>query len=340
MRDVLLTIDTEGPRGTDPIRYQIWGDVNGVHYGIPKIIEVCDKYGIKGLFFVDIPEIWDYGFDKIADVIRYIKDKGHDVGIHIHPHHLLNEDRQFLYEYSKEEQREIICECTKVYRSICGENPKSFRAGKYGANMDTLTIIQELGYQYDFSEFYSNRWCGIKPEIAYVLPQRIGKIIEFPVTVFKSIKIPKLYSRFDKLEITSSFSEIRHILTQYSKDDHKGVIILFLHSFSFLNYLETPDKPTLNKQKLRTFEHVIEYVSSSKDFRCICENDLCTFDQIEDDKEDNIVATKGILRQLWYSYLRIFRIRRSNKKAKIIIYGTWILIFLVIVFLCLLIWRN
>ena len=161
MKDVLLTIDTEGPRGSDPIKYQVWGDVDGENYGIPKIIECCDRCGIKGLFFVDIPEVWDYGYEKVEKVIHYIIDRGHDVGVHIHLHHFPGENRQFLYEYSREEQRKIIQDCTDIYQKITGKRPYSFRAGKYGANMETLEILQELGYKYDFSEFYSNKWCGI-----------------------------------------------------------------------------------------------------------------------------------------------------------------------------------
>ena len=339
MRDILLTIDTEGPRGTDPIRYQIWGDVDGSYYGIPKIIEVCDKYHIKGLFFVDIPEMWDCGFKKVAEVICYIKERGHDVGVHIHPHHLPNENRQFLYEYSKEEQRRIIQECTEAYEKITGDKPASFRAGKYGANMDTLNIIQELGYKYDFSEFYSNKWCGINPEIAYVLPQKVGKIIEFPVTVFRSINLPRVYSRFDKLEITDSYGEIRHILNQYAVDGNKGVIILFLHSFSFLNFLDTPDAPTVNWQNLNTFEQVLRYVASSSIYNCITEDDLASYIGDVRDEKNNIVSTKGIIRQLWYSYLRVFRIRKTNKKARIVVYVGWITLILLIAIVCLLVWR-
>ena len=70
MKDAILTIDVEGPRGHDPVLYQIWGKtVNGEYYGISKIMDICDSFQVKGLFFVDIPEIWDYGYEKIKEVI-------------------------------------------------------------------------------------------------------------------------------------------------------------------------------------------------------------------------------------------------------------------------------
>ena len=85
MKNVILTIDTEGPLGIDPVLYQIWGKVGDKYYGIPKIIEICDKYNVKGLFFVDIAEANDLGFNKIKEVVSYVREKGHDVGVHIHP---------------------------------------------------------------------------------------------------------------------------------------------------------------------------------------------------------------------------------------------------------------
>lgn len=320
MRDVILTIDTEGPRGSDPVLYQIWGKVSENEFmGIPKIIEICDKYHVKGLFFVDIPEVWDYGYDKIKEVIIYIRKKGHDVGVHVHPHHMPGENRHFLFDYSKDEQRKIIEECTNKYVEITGEYPQSFRAGKYGANRDTLDIIDELGYKYDFSEFYSQKWCGINPEIAYVLPQRYKTIIEFPVTVFRSFKLGMIYCRYDKLEATNNLNEMKYIFNQYVKTNTEGVITLFLHSFSFLNFLDTPDKPTINEENLRRFKGIMEYIHDSKELKFIYEEDLKYVDPLPADCLSNIVHTKGIGRQIYYLYCRAYEIRKTNKKAKFLI---------------------
>ena len=178
-----------------------------------------------------------------------------------------------------------------------------------------------------------------KPEVAYALPQNVGELLEFPVTVFKSINLFGKYHRFDKLEITSSYGEIKHIINRYSQDDNNGVIILFLHSFSFLNFLDTPDSPTLNQSKLKTFERVLKYVSASNDLRVISEKDLQYFKEEKKDTADNIVETKGFMRQIWYSYSRIFRIRKSNSKAKIIVYGGWSILLIALLLIVFAIWR-
>ena len=336
MKDAILTIDVEGPRGHDPVLYQIWGKtVNGEYYGISKIMDICDSFQVKGLFFVDIPEIWDYGYEKIKEVILSIRKRDHDVGVHIHPHHMPNETRHFLFDYTKEEQYSIIKKCTDKYYEITGEVPKSFRAGKYGANVDTLDIINELGYKYDFSEFYSQKWCGIKPEVAYVLPQKYKNLIEFPVTIFRSFKFSSIYQRFDKIEAVDCPKEMCHILDLYAKSPNKEVIILFLHSFSFINFLENPDNPTINKRAIEHFKTILKYGDESKHLRFIAEKDLEYVDVPQRDAKENIVTTKGFIRQFKYFLIRAWSIRKSNNKVKLaisILYGviTLFVIFLIV----------
>lgn len=332
MRKIILTIDTEGPRGSDPVLYQIWGKTAKYGYcGISKIMDICDTFGIKALFFVDIPEIWDYGYEKIRDVILDIKRRGHDVGVHVHPHHMPNENRHFLFDYSKEEQYHIIKKCTEQYINITGERPLSFRAGKYGANRDTLDIINNLGYKYDFSEFYSQKWCGIVPEIAYVLPRKYKNLVEFPVTIFKSFSLKGVYQRYDKLEVVDIPDEICHILDKYSKMQQDGVITLFMHSFSFLNYLDTPDAPTLNKRSLKNFIKVLNYIKSSGKFDFIAERDLIDTNVFENDSKDNIVTTSSFVLQLKYLLIRSWQIRKYNKPVKMAFYAFYVICMMLVI---------
>lgn len=331
-KKIILTVDVEGPRGSEPIRRQIWGETHdGKIYGIPHIIDICDRYDIKGLFFVDVAEAWDLGKDKITEVIQYIMSRGHDVGVHIHPHHMPGENRMFLWEFNKEEQYKIIKQCTDLFFEITGELPKSFRAGKYGANLDTIDILAKLGYKYDFSEFYSQVWCGINPPIAYVLPQSYKSIVEFPVTIFKSFKLFNLYSRFDKLEVTINTNELKYIINEYAKSPNNEIITLFLHSFSLLDYLETPDAPRANLKNEKRFISTLEYISKCDDFEIISESMLETVNTKNIyDSAANIVKTKGFIRSLKYFILRAFEIRKTNHKAKLLFLGIYSMSFLII----------
>lgn len=174
-------------------------------------MDICEQYNAKVLFFVDIAEAWSHGEQKIADVIKHIIARGHDVGVHIHPDHMADRNRPFLWQYSIKEQYDIINKCTNFYRNVTGKSPVAFRAGKYGANRDTLDILNELGYKYDFSQFYGQKWCGINPPVALFLPQRYKKIIEFPVTIFRSLKLGPII-RYDKIDAEMCKKEYRHIM--------------------------------------------------------------------------------------------------------------------------------
>ena len=65
IQKVLASIDTEGPAGADPVATMIYSKASdGKEYGIRYLMKMFDERGIRGLFFVDIPEIADHAFDS------------------------------------------------------------------------------------------------------------------------------------------------------------------------------------------------------------------------------------------------------------------------------------
>ena len=239
----IFTVDVEGHVGTDPIDHLIYGrTLDGKLCGIDLLMDILDQSGIQGLFFVDIAEAWDYGAERIAEVLRHIRNRGHDVGVHIHPDHMADKSRLFLSEYDYAEQYELISRCTDFYDQVLNDNPSMFRAGKYGANKDTLDILSKLGYKVDFSEFYGQKWCHINPPVAKVNVQRLSNnLLEVPVTSFISLDVG-FYHRYDKVDCGQQFSEFKTVFKKLSAAD-KDIIVLFAHSFSLLDWRRTPNSP-------------------------------------------------------------------------------------------------
>lgn len=128
-KKVIFTIDVEGHIGTDPVDKLIYGKIDGKSYGIELIMDICDQYDIRALFFVDVAEAFHYGEKKIADVISTIRKRGHDVGVHIHPDHMCDKNNLFLSKYSINEQEKIIEKCTAFLRAL-QEKAKSIQSGK------------------------------------------------------------------------------------------------------------------------------------------------------------------------------------------------------------------
>lgn len=276
MQKILVSIDTEGPDGKYPVEHLIYGQASdGKEYGINYLMDIFDEYHIKALFFVDIAEAWNYGTDKIRKVLLDIEQRGHDVGVHIHPDHMADKNRKYLWQYSYEEQNRIISKCTDFYVETLKRMPKSFRAGRYGANMDTLKIIGDLGYQYDMSEFYANKRCGIKPELTCNKIKKVDEcgIIEVPVTTYKSIQIKK-YQRFDKIDTSMSPLEFNKIFDLIISTKEVDVVSYFVHSFSLLDWRKDPDNPIYEKASEKKMRCHLKKMLDEGAGCFISENDL------------------------------------------------------------------
>ena len=258
---------------------------------------------MKGLFFVDIAEAWDYGEEKIAGVIKHIEKRGHDVGVHIHPDHMADRNKLFLSEYTREEQYEIISKCTTFYEKTLGHRPLAFRAGKYGANRETLNIIAELGYKADFSEFYGQKWCHINPPVAKVNVKKLENgLIEVPVTSYVSLDVG-LYSRYDKLDCGQTFSEFKTVIKNL-ENNNTDIAVLFAHSFSLIDWRRTPNKPRFKHSLKMRLEQQLNYVNARLRLNNVSLQEIIDiYSKIETKKckEELIVVLKGVMPMIWFA---------------------------------------
>lgn len=266
MKQVIITIDTEGHAGKDPIKHLIWGETpSGELGGIPLLMDIFDEYDAKGLFFVDFAEAFDYGEDRIADIVNYIIQRGHEVGVHIHPDHMTNSKKLFLFDYSYEEQYDIIEKCTKVYKDITGRAPEAFRAGKYGADYITLDILAKLGYKADFSQFFKyTKWCHIDPPVTGNETIKLDNgLIEVPVMTYHHF-FPGLFDRYDKFDTDSSRQEHNYLFNRLLNEPDIHTIVMFAHSFSLLNWRQDVNNPNINKRAVSNLRHALSIVKDNK----------------------------------------------------------------------------
>lgn len=300
----IFTVDVEGHVGTDPVEHLIYGKTkDGQLCGIDMLMDVLEQYNMKGLFFVDIAEVWDYGDEKIAGVLKHIEERGHDVGVHIHPDHMADKKKLFLSEYTKDEQYEIIRKCTDFYEKTLGHKPLAFRAGKYGANRETLDIIAELGYKVDFSEFYGQKWCHIDPPVAKVNVQKLGSgLIEIPVTAYISLDVGA-YSRYDKLDCGQTFSEFKTLMNKLEKKGD-NIAVLFAHSFSLVDWRKTPNTPKFRYGLKKRLEQQLDYVnnrSSLKNINLQQAIDIYEKAAYKDLNKESFVTLKGFMPFFWFA---------------------------------------
>jgi len=316
-KQAIFTVDVEGHVGSDPVTSLIYGKTkDGRFCGIDMLMDTLDEFGIKGVFFVDIAEAWDYGEEVIANVMRHIRKRGHTVGVHIHPDHMADKTRLFLAEYSYQEQFEIIKKCTDFYTQVMGERPTCFRAGKYGANWDTLNILAELGYSADFSEFYGQKWCKINPPCTCSNAIRLSNgLVEVPVTTYKSFN-EKVYSRSDKIDAAMPFSEFKLVVNKLFRCEDYNTIVLFAHSFSFLNWRNKPDKVSFSKRKFRKLYNQLKYVNQELKMNWLTTSEVCKDFGLSDENKGVYLTCKGLRMWLYLAY-RVCSVIRARIDIKI-----------------------
>lgn len=232
-RYILLTVDTEfsNHKGT----LGVWGEIHGQKYGLTKIIELCNRYGVKATFFVDV-------YQKEREIRRaceLIKENGHDIQLHTHPNWLYDRKRENLNHYSFNEQCEIIRYGKEKLTDWVGQVPTVHRAGDFALNADIFGALKANGIFYDFSYFHQWPECQVtSPLNLKNSVTEIDSVLEIPVTCFRVInfglsKIPHL------IDINESFALLSELFDHLEKKDFRTIVIV-LHSFSFLGYNETP----------------------------------------------------------------------------------------------------
>jgi hypothetical protein len=245
---VYFTIDTETSIGGAwqnagpplPLGPTVFGESGGQRYGVTLIMDILEQYGFTGTFFVEVFCSYHLGMDALAEAIECIQNRGHDVQLHLHPVHRFyweymqgspRREQDLMFQFTAEEQRQLIQDGVRLFRRLSGRPPRAFRAGCYGASEVTLAALRESGVLIDSSYNLSflDKTCGFQSRPLNA-PQFMEGVHEFPVTNFSSGRT----GWYKPLEISAvSVWEILAAIRSLEMSDCRDVVLIF-HSFSFL----------------------------------------------------------------------------------------------------------
>lgn len=300
---VLISIDVEAPLGQNGVEKLVYGRIGNELFGIDRLMDLFDDKSVRGLFFVDICEAWEYGKDDVVDVLKHIASRGHDVGVHVHPDRMADKKRRYLWQYSFEEQYEIIKKATDLYIEALGKKPLSFRAGRYGADDNTLLVLKKLGYKIDMSFFYGKKSCKISKFKGYNKLQMIDGVLEVPVTSFTSFKLFN-YRKYEKTDCSLNHGEFKFFNKKlFGKVD---VLSFFAHSFSLLKWRTRPDSPLFSKRMEKRFISNLSFLTKNDSYSFISERDILSLD-IEEKEENEPNLSRG-LRPFFYFLRTVFKV--------------------------------
>ncbi len=153
--NVLITVDTEFcPKtshlpGWDPEedwRRDVYGTTSHGDFGVEYQMDVLDASGLKAVFFVDSLFACAFGRERLCEIVELIQGRGFDVQLHLHTEWLgrMSESilpgrtGKYLKDFSEREQSFLVGSALEAIRAAGARDVCAFRAGNYGANVDTL----------------------------------------------------------------------------------------------------------------------------------------------------------------------------------------------------------
>ena len=318
MVKIFITIDVETSIGgafakPDKLRpvgadKRIYGQIGKREFGIPLIIDILNKHNLKATFFVEPFCSFYFGEKIIKEICHYILNRGHDVQLHLHPNYQIfkcpdwqeRAKRKELFpdiiaKYTLDEQINLIKQGKKILEKY-GIKPIAFRAGCFGANLNTLMALKENDFLIDSS--YNLSFLGktcfihslhltshlsrftshpslltshISPLTSHVSPLTylndltlINGIYELPITNCYDFKIGN-FKRLRTLDICAvSFYEMKKILRYALKKGPKHITFI-LHSFSLIKKRDVQYKTARpNFIVINRFKKLCEFLSRNK----------------------------------------------------------------------------
>lgn len=275
---IYLTVDTElssmhyrrhGASGLeDNFAASILGRTQSGDFGIVYQMARLDRFGLKGVFYVDPLVALVAGQDMVKRIVHPILDAGHDVQLHGHTEWLGlaatgptdGRGGQNMANFGLEDQVRILDFAIARLTQAGAPMPVAFRAGNYGANDVTLRALEQVGIGYDssYSPDYDDSVCGVSFDRDCGLPQRHGRVIEVPISAIASPSRGLRHAQITALSGLEMMSAIRHAARRQQPS-----FTIVSHSFELL----CRDRCRPNRIVVNRFEQLCRTIASTPALR-------------------------------------------------------------------------
>lgn len=248
MTALLITVDTElssslhqrGLSLDENVQRSIWGQAQGQAHGIGWQMDMLDRHGLKGVFFLDPLPALVHGADFLTPIVTAIVARGHEVQMHIHTEWLAwakqspVEGRQGrnIGDFVLADQIVLLGLAKGLLEQAGAPAITAFRAGNFGANDDTLRALAAIGVAWDSSvnPAYLGRDCHIDANPGEIGATRLHGITELPVS-----GITDRPGSFRPAQICAmSATEMRAGLRHAAREGHDAFVVV-THSFEMLS---------------------------------------------------------------------------------------------------------
>lgn len=275
--NILLTFDIEiwcnGWKSLDadfPAAFEryVYGRSSAGDYALPKILEILNRQGLRGVFFVEPLFAARFGVRYLAEITKLISDAGQELQLHLHPEwtdeirpRLIPESdrkRQHLSYYTLEEQRALIRHGLHLMSEAGVEGINAFRAGSFACNADTFQALQDNGIRFDSSinATYAVSAPDIQASCPRYAPFRIDSLDLYPMSIFRDG-----FGNFRHAQVGACSA---HELKQAMEDARtKGAdsFVILSHNFEMLR----PDTSSPDTIVAKRFEQLCRFLADHRD---------------------------------------------------------------------------
>ncbi|MFQ5799616.1 MAG: polysaccharide deacetylase family protein [Bacteroidota bacterium] len=297
----MITVDTETflvHGQLVPFGMNIYGRIDGAEYGVRRIMEICERHKVRATFFVDVYMYHRYGVDKVRELCETLIERGHDVELHAHASWIPDRPHGFVSAYSLDQQIDIIADGRKLIGNWTGAAPIAFRAGSYGVNLDTIRALEVNGFAIDSSYFAFHRNCEMSRQLnnRYVNKRfKIGSIVEIPVSTYWLVH-NRWMKKNSKLDVNAcSAAEFRNVLPKFIHAE-AGMVVLFLHSFSFVRWRKGFSGVEPDFGAMRRFEQALEFVGRCGSVDFLTMREAVPLARCGNERERDFVPSVNVLK--------------------------------------------
>jgi hypothetical protein len=268
-RNVFFTIGIDTEQDVDK-NYVHTGKYRNVSEGIPRLLDIFDHFNVKATWLIT-PDVAHHSGDFFMELA-----KKHEVGCHVHPEYFDGsikgmQTQKILPLFSYEKQLDMIQEASKVIRQNVGANPRSFRAGRFGINNDTLRALVLCGFNLDCSMTPFLDW-GFHETLSsfkvspYFLRIGSSEILEIPVTIIRPFS---LFSAWLRPSFQSGSDMINVMKIRAGSGEDPLVLSMMFHSMELID----PNPYFASKEFFKNAKCILEY-AYEHDVRFVSMNDL------------------------------------------------------------------
>ncbi len=330
MLNVFITVDTEiwlrkAPLTPATLREAIDRDIHGRtprgDVGLGFQLDVLDAHGLKAVFLVESLFASAVGPDPLRDIVQLIRGRGHDVQLHLHTEWLehiadcglriadstwsipsaIRNPKSAIPPYSRgqhirrftlDEQTRLVETALKNLIAAGADHVCAFRAGNYGANLDTLTALARNGINYDTSHnaCFLGKTCDIRTDEPLLQPRRLNGVLELPVSVFEDGR-----GRLRPAQLTACSSGEMRAALETAHENGWNSFVIVSHSFELLRWrLHHGHVTRPDRIMVRRFERLCRFLADNADtFR------TATFADLAPDEIGELDDAQPIRSTLW-----------------------------------------